>query len=413
MRSRNLFSGVGASLAVFAVSVFMIGACASAQETVLHRFNNTNGAEPLAGLIFDNSGNLYGTTFYGGTNGVGTVFKLTPQAGLWEETVLHNFNDAGLGGFYANSSLVFDGSGNLYGTTFFGGVSGTGTVFEMSPTKSGAWTLKTLHNFENRGGDGTYPHGGVIVDGAGNVYGTAAGGGSAGWGIVFELTPTTGGGWTETILHTFTGPDGASPSSNLIFDRSGNLYGTTPSGGSSSACADGCGTVFELSPADGGWTETVVHSFSNVDGASPSAGVIFDAAGNLYGTAGGSTGNGTAFELRRAAGGTWKEKILHRFSVTEGNNPSTLVFDAAGNLYGPASAGGTYKHGAIYELTPTASGPWTEKLLYNFRAEGGSGYDPAPGLVFDGAGNLYGAAISGADPSCVPDGCGTVFEITP
>jgi uncharacterized repeat protein (TIGR03803 family) len=414
MRSKKFFSGFGASVAVLIVSVFMICGGASAQETVLHRFNNINGDEPIAGLIFDGSGNLYGTTFYGGTHGAGTVFKLTPQAGPWEETVLYNFNDAGVGGFYANSRLVFDSSGNLYGSTFFGGAFGAGTIFELSPTTSGPWTLKTLHNFDNRGGDGTYPHGGLILDETGNVYGTAGGGGSAGWGIVFELTPTTSGAWTETILHTFTGPDGASPSSDLIFDRFGNLFGTTASGGSSSACLDGCGTVFELSPGSGGgWTETVIHNFNNANGGSPSAGVISDAAGNLYGAAGGSTGNGTVFELMPTKSGVWKSKILHHFTPAEGNNPSTVIFDTAGNLYGPAAAGGAYKLGAIYELTPTASGPWTEKLVYSFRAKGGNGYDPAPGLVFDGAGNLYGAALSGADPVCFPDGCGTVFEITP
>jgi uncharacterized repeat protein (TIGR03803 family) len=413
MRSKKLFGGLGASLAVLTVSVFIMGECASAQETVLHRFNNINGDEPIAGVIFDASGNLYGTTFYGGTHGVGTVFKLTPQAGSWAETVLYNFDNAGVGGFYANSRLVFDAFGNLYGSTFFGGTFGVGTVFELSPATSGVWTVKTLHDFDNRAGDGTYPHGGLILDAAGNVYGTAAGGGTGGWGIVFELTPTNNGNWTETVLHTFTGTDGASPYSSLIFDSSGNLYGTTASGGSSSACTDGCGTVFELSPATGGgWTEKVLHSFNNLDGANPSAGVISDAAGNLYGTAGGATGNGTVFELMPTRAGTWKSKILHHFSPMEGNNPSTLVFDTAGNLYGPAASGGAYKKGAIFELTPTTSGPWSEKLLYSFRAKGGNGYDPAPGLAFDNAGNLYGAALSGADPSCL-DGCGTVFEITP
>jgi len=409
MRSKTLSIGLTLMLAMFTATLFVNGS-ASAQETVLHAFNNSDGDEPIAGVIFDASGNIYGTTFYGGANGVGEVFELTPQGSGWTETVLHSFNNTGVDGFYANSSLVFDGSGNLYGTTYWGGDFNVGTVFELSPAAGGGWTEKVVHSFDNHGGDGTYPHGGLIVDGSGNIYGTAAAGGASEHGIVYELTPT-GGDWTETILYSFTGTDGAQPEASLTFDGSGNLFGTTEFGGSSSACTGGCGTVFELSPTTGGgWTETVLLSFNTADGANPGAAVVFDKAGNLYGTAGGASGNGPVFELAHIAGGGWREKIVHRFSPEDGNNPSTLLLDAAGNLYGPTATGGAHNRGTIFELRYTTGGQWGEKILYSFGPKGG--YNPAPGLVLDGAGNLYGAALSGANSSCL-GGCGTVFKITP
>lgn len=410
MRSKTLSIGLTTMLAMFLATLFVTG-IAFAQETVLHTFNNSDGDEPIAGVIFDTSGNIYGTTFYGGANGVGEVFELTPQGSGWTETVLHSFNNTGVDGFYANSGLVFDAFGNLYGTTFWGGDFNVGTVFELSPTTGGGWTEQVVHSFDNHGGDGTYPHGGLILDASGNIYGTAGGGGANGYGIVYELTPAGGGAWTETVLHSFASTDGAQPEASLTFDGSGNLYGTTEFGGSYSACTGGCGTVFELSPATGGgWTETVLRSFNAADGANPGAAVIFDKAGNLFGTAGGASGNGPVFELLHSAGGDWREKIVHRFSPEEGNNPSTLIFDNDGNLYGPTATGGAHNRGTIFELRRTAGGQWGEKILYSFGPKGG--YNPAPGLVFDGAGNLYGAALSGANSSCL-DGCGTVFKITP
>ncbi len=337
MRGQRLSSRLKKNLAVLAVTFFVMGTWAFAQETTLLSFDNRDGNEPIAGLIIDASGNLYGTTFYGGADGVGTVFKLAPTGSGWTETVLYSFKDTGIDGQWANTRLAFDVSGNLYGTTFFGGAFGYGTVFELSPNPNGSWTEKLLHSFDNHGGDGTYPHSDVTVDAAGNVYGMTASGGANGDGVVFELTPTTGGAFTETLLHNFSGPDGANPYGPVTFDGSGNLYGTTASGGSSSACTDGCGTVFELSPATGGgWTEKVLRSFDNTDGANPYGGVIF-ASGNLYGTTSqGAHGNfGAVFELTPAAGGGWREKILHNFNphVGDGFNPSaTLLFDSARNL---------------------------------------------------------------------------------
>jgi uncharacterized repeat protein (TIGR03803 family) len=221
--------------------------------------------------------------------------------GSWTETVLHNFTGHTTDGFGPVASLIFDGSGNIYGTTSVGGAHSYGTVFELAPIGDGSWTETILHSFEKIDGDGLAPEAGLIFDGSGNIYGTTVGGGAYGGpgtgGAVFELTPVAGGGWTETLLHSFgNGADGSGPFSSLIFDGSGNLYGTTIRGG-----AYGDGTVFELTPVAGGsWTETVLHSFGHgKDGSGPASGLIFDGSGNLYGTTGGggAFGSGTVFEI--------------------------------------------------------------------------------------------------------------------
>jgi uncharacterized repeat protein (TIGR03803 family) len=418
MQGKTLSTGLRARLAVSVFILFVMCASVSAQETVLLNFSYNNGNEPIAGLIIDASGNLYGTTFYGGSYGNGTIFELTPRADGWAETVLYNFSGHGADGFWPNSRLVFDASGNLYGTTFFGGDFQVGTVFELSPGANGVWSEKTIHSFNPKNKDGSYPHAGLIVDASGNLYGTAAGGGHIGDGIVFELSPAGDGDFTEKVLHSFAGNDGAGPYSSLIFDAFGDLYGTTSYGGTSTACANGCGTVFELIPTTGGnWMEKA-FSFNNTNGANPYGGLIIDASGNLYGaTSQGASGNfGAVFELTPVHPG-WTEQILHIFSphLGDGMNPwAPLIFDAAGNLYGTTGSGGAYGGGTVYELTPSTGGPWSEKVLYSFNSEGGAAHDPVPGVVLDAAGNLYGAALSGGDnfSSCY-GGCGAVFEITP
>jgi uncharacterized repeat protein (TIGR03803 family) len=340
-------------------------------EKLLWSFGNgTDGREPEAGLIFDAAGNLYGTTDDGGTSNSGTVFELTPTAGGgWTEQVLHSFNYNGTDGNGPFAGLVFDAAGNLYGTTTRGGSDqsctyGCGTVFELTPTAGGTWTEKVLHNFSNDGTDGNYPEAGLTFDTAGNLYGTTASGGSescfGGCGTVFELTPAAGGTWTERVLHTFGGADGDEPRAGLVFDASGNLYGTTFQGGTYDL-----GTVFELTPAAGGtWTEKVLHSFGNgTDGANPTASLIFGASGNLYGTTedGGTSTAGTVFELTPAAGGTWTEQVLHNFNDnrTDGWQPyAGLILDAAGNLYGTTYYGGTHNEsGTVFEISPIPPTP--------------------------------------------------------
>jgi len=432
MRGKALSVGLKA-LAIFAVTLSVTNTWASVhwKETVLQNFNGTNGSGPQSGLIFDTAGNLYGTTTSGGTYNYGTVFELSPTVGGgWSETVLHNFNENGSDGWGPQSGLIFDAAGNLYGTTTSGGTYNHGTVFELSPMPGGGWTETVLYSFGNST-DGAYPYyAGVIFDAAGNLYGTTYSGGTyncpgdGGCGTVFKLTPTVGGGWTETVLYNFgNGTDGYAPYAGLILDAAGNLFGTTTYGGTN-RCAEaqyqGCGTVFELSPtAGGGWTETVLHNFDGTDGAIPIASLIFDTAGNLYGTTegGGSyTNDGTVFQLSPMAGGGWTETVLYSFNEQGpgGYGPAAgpLVFDAARNLYGTVFNGGAYFGGTVFKLAPTVGGGWTETVLYNF-GYSTDGNGPWAGLIFDATGNLYGTTWYGGTYQCGQGGCGTVFELTP
>ena len=270
-------------------------------ETVLHSFGRgTDGTLPSAGLVSDSAGNLYGTTSAGGIHDncpyfyydtCGTVFELSPREdGGWAETVLHSFGN-GSDGQTPTGSLIFDAAGNLYGTTNYGGIHGAGTVFELSPRQNGGWTETVLHSFGDGEKDGTYPTAGLIFDAVGNLYGTTWDGGIRGYGAVFELSPREGG-WTETVLYSFGQKyivsDGQWPETGLVIDAAGNLYGTTINGGIHliGCNPSACGTVFKLSPnEDGGWTETLLHSFGGgTDGKFPGVNLIFDAAGNLYGT---------------------------------------------------------------------------------------------------------------------------------
>jgi uncharacterized repeat protein (TIGR03803 family) len=290
----------------------------------------------------------------------------------------------------------------------------------LAPLTNGKWKEKVLHGF-GRGKDGYKPTASLIFDPTGNLYGTTAGGGSVGLGLgtVFQLTPRTNGKWKEKVLHSFgNGTDGANPDAGLIIDAAGNLYGTTPTGGAYS----GYGTVFQLAPGtQGRWKEKVLHSFGNgTDGIMPDASVIIDAIGNLYGTTqlGGAYGNGTVFELNPKAGGGWTEKVLTSFNKsTDGTTPSAgLIFDAAGNLYGTAAYGGAYEfYGTVFRLASGTSGRWKETVLHSFTDNGTDGYYPYASLIFNAAGNLYGTTLEGGASGCAGgyETCGTIFEITP
>ncbi len=409
MSGKKLRIGLRTALAIFAATLFVMSTWAAAQiqEQVLHSFGNGgDGSQPAAGLIFDGAGNLYGTTYGGLVPSEGTVFELTPTAGGgWTEKVLHNFNNDGTDGNFPVAGLIIDGAGNLYGTTAFGGTNNLGTVFELTPAVGGGWTEKVLHSFGN-GWDGLEPQGSLLIDGAGNLYGTCAGG-THHKGMVFELTPSAGGNWTDNVLYEFTGTDGAGPLANLIFDAAGNLYSTTAGGGTYNM-----GTVFELTPAaGGGWTEQVLYSFGNsTDGVNPYAGLIFDATGNLYGTTylGGTYNQGTVFELSRSGGG-WAEQVLHNFNDNglDGLGPESGLVFHAGNIYGTTSSGGIYGNpgGTAFELMPAAGGGWTEQVLHSF-GSGTDGTTAVGGLIFDSAGNLYGMTTYGGTYNF-----GTVFEI--
>jgi uncharacterized repeat protein (TIGR03803 family) len=446
-------------------------------QAVLHNFGSFSGdgAQPAGGVIFDAAGNLYGTTISGGSSAssCGTVFKLSPGvSGRWTESILYSF----AGGAYGcgpATGLVFDQSGNLYGPA-------GQTVFELTPSSTGTWTETVLYTFSGQT-DGSGPNA-VVLDQAGNVYGSTVSGGnlncnpSRGCGVVFELIHT-GNAWSEKLLHTFAFSDGASPLGNLIFDADGGLYGTTQNGPGTACGGSGCGTVFRMMPrSDGSWVHMIIHTFDGSDGASPAAGLTA-VRGAFFGTTqfGGTSagqGFGTVFELTKQHGKTWTEQVIHRFG--EGGGPVTgVIFDSAGNLYGStpwtsnlwcspvgggcgavfqlaqsaghrwkamqiyafqvnpvgaileagliadhsgnfygtASSGGTYKNGSVFELTPKTGGGWNTIALHAF-ARDNDGSAPVGRLTFDGAGNLYGTT-SGALGGCYGAPCGTVFRLTP
>lgn len=354
---------------------------------VLHDFANPgdllhpqDGTAPTGPLTFDASGNLYGTTLGGGIynnpdTGGGIAYRLSPgKNGAWRETVLHDFGSTADGGG-PMSGVIMDANGNLYGTTSLGGSYsgncagiGCGSVFELSPDGKGGWTEAILYAFTG-GTDGNTPYSGLVADASGNLYGTTMFGGVSASGNVFELSPGQNGQWTETVLYSFCTQtnctDGAVPFDRLTFDVPGNLYGTTDGGGTATDCQGSCGTVFELSPANGGWTETVIHSLVNKEGDGPTAGVVFDAAGNLYGTSvyGGSSacnmmGCGTVFELSPGQNGTWTETTLHQFQNGRdgANPPGGLVVGPAGAVYGANTGHGTgcgeFGCGAVYSIQP-------------------------------------------------------------
>jgi uncharacterized repeat protein (TIGR03803 family) len=388
---------------------------ALASETVLYTFTGTpDGSAPYSALVKDKSGNLYGVTAAGGANRQGTVYEISPASGGgWTETILHSFASNGSDGYSPGSGLTLDAAGNLYGTTIFGGTNVFGTVYKLSPSTNGTWTETILFNFTGGNDGGSPQYGSLIFDGKGNIYGTTQNGGAAGYGVAFELSPSSNGSWTETILHAFAenATDGGYPNA-VLFDKEGNLYGTASQGGSL-----GRGVIFELSPSNGSWTETILHNFADdpTDGGNPAAGVVLH-SGELYGTTehGGQFALGTIYRLRRTKTG-WKEQILHDFTNngTDGFPPKgTVVFDKSGNLYGTTYGGGTMSYGTVFELTPS-KGKWTETVLYSFTGQSDGGYLYF-GLLMDTSGNLYGATSGGGNGSAGNgSGNGVVFEVTP
>jgi hypothetical protein len=382
MNLRDLSFTANRLLAIFVFVLVFAGSALAAglREKVIHSFGSVPDAElPQAGLIAGQSGNLYGTSAIGGSGkcanvqviGCGAVFQLTPpltKGGAWAETILYSFGSVSYDGINPYSGLVFDAAGNLYGTTAGGGQFAHGTVFELSPpaTKGGAWTETVLYSFDEPSNGGAFPSASLIFDKNGNLYGTTALGGQFNNGTAYELSPpaTKGGAWTETVIYNFTSSGGSAPGSGLIFDTAGNLYGTATWGGSGT-CSNGieqlgCGTVFELKPnSSGGWREIVLYNFTgSSDGAWPTAGVIFDAAGNLYG-------------------------------ATSGGVPCV------------------YGCGTVFKLEPRRGGRWREKTLYEFHGSS-DGANPVASLVQDHRGNLYGTASYGGQPFY-----GTVFRLSP
>jgi uncharacterized repeat protein (TIGR03803 family) len=414
------------------VLIVAVNAEASDTFTLLYDFNYYAGADPIGDLIFDSAGNIYGTAASGGLQSpncefnCGVVFELSPSGGGWTYKAIYYFTGGEDGG-EPHGRLTLDAKGNLYGTTYLGGTvngscsTGCGTVFELSPS-AGDWNFTLLHSFS--GPDGSTPWTGLTPDSAGKLYGTTTGGGSAGAGTVFGLSPS-GGSWAFSTLYDFKSySDGFFPFSDLAIDGAGNLYGATLEGGSSGPncyAATGCGTVFELSSSGGVWKFSVLHTFQGVkqgaktgDGSGPWGAIALDSAGNVYGTTsqGGRTyGGGTVFKVSQSAG-KWKEQILHRFGATPsaGGEPlGGVTLDKAGNLYGTTSYGGPSGNGTVFSLTPLQTGGWKFASLYSFSYNGQpDGIHPEAGVIPDAAGNLYGTTTSeGGDFE------GTVFELSP
>ncbi len=392
-------------------------------HSVAHVFKGPNGANPVGGVVTGADGNIYGVTRNGGAFGEGTVFMMSPPVAgkvRWSETILHSFNHATGDGAYPAAGLVQDADGSLYGTTAAGGAQQQGTVFKLTQGKTGgAWSETILHSFGDTSQDGTYPASQLITGPGGRLFGATFEGGSSGYGTVFELDPPARGhgAWSETVLHSFAGIDGSGPIGNLVADGAGNLFGASENGGASND-----GAVFELTPpADGQsvWKTSVVVSFSyNAGtGVAPLAGVVFNGAGDLVGTtyAGGKHGAGAVFVLHPSAHGetTWREQLVYSFvyDAKRGSFPASgVIFDSAGNLYGTTQSGGKYNNGIIFQLSPPAQGKpgWTENVLHAFAA--GTGSDTAPNgtVVPDGSGGVFGTSYDGGKL-----GYGTLFRLTP
>jgi uncharacterized repeat protein (TIGR03803 family) len=378
---------------VLAVALGLVSFAQEAQGQTFYSFTGgADGANPTGAVIRDAAGNLYGTTLGGGPTNMGTVFKLDR---LGNETVLLGFSVSGVNGASPVDGVIRDASGNLYGTTAGGGdrTCACGTVFMLDA--NGKETV--LHRFTG-GSDGKTPSGGLIRDASGNLYGTTRFGGdptchTVGCGTVFKVDATG----KESVLHSFTsGADGELPVAAVVRDRAGNLFGTTLDGGSS-----GSGTIFKV---DSAGKETVLHSFtSSPDGSQPGGGLI-PVGEELYGTTEGG-GNlccdGTVYKLDKTG------KVTVVYSFTGGTNAASpfagLIHDAAGNLYGITTIRGTFNFGTVFKVDSAGN----ETVLHSFTG-GSDGANPLGTLVRDAAGNLYGTAIHGGT-----FGFGTVFKIAP
>jgi uncharacterized repeat protein (TIGR03803 family) len=470
------------TLVVISALLLIVARPALAQtDIVLYNFcsqpNCVDGEGPASSVVPDGAGNFYGTTQLGGANSYGTVFELSPDGvGGYNETVLYSFCSLQncTDGSEPTSALIFDASGNLYGTACSGGPSGQGVpsacgdgsdgygvVFELSPEPHGGcpagsnsgngWCETVLHSFTSTP-DGASPFAGLTWDPVGNLYGTTYGGGS-GMGTVYELSPNRSGGWSESVLYSHCSQpncaDGAYPNGQLQASN-GNFYATTEEGGAHAA-----GTVFELSPqprggcpngsyTGNGWCEAIIHDFAGhpKDGNNPSGTPAIDSAGNLYGTTvygGGGNCNanlgcGTIWKLT-PSGGAYTEKILRSFhsgpavigccfSIRLPYNPwAGVVLDASGNIYGMTEYGGSATYctengkgqksgcGVLYELAKKKKDAYKNEFLWIFSWRDGA--HPVSSLILDGS-NLYGTTYDGGlGEFCpYPNGCGVVFEFT-
>lgn len=408
------------ALSAFTLPVLTAPPAEAQTYTVLHNFTDgSDGSNPTDGVTLQGTSNLFGgagrAALYRARQ-MGTGWTLFP---IFDFNDTNGLFPAGRVTFGPGGALYgAAGSGGLPECT---DGAGCGLIYSMRPPSSVCrsvscpWTETILYEFDPQHGvDGYYPTGGLVFDAAGNVYGTTGFGGFFGGGTAFELSPSQGG-WTENILHHFgqQQSDGDTPNGHLIFDTAGALIGTTETGGTNGGCFSGnCGVVFKLTHSGSGWTETIVHTFNRAsDGGSPANGLISDAAGNLFGVTGegGANGGGTVYELTPSNGG-YTFQVLYAFAGIAGSVglEGLLAIDSAGNLYG-AGGQGPSGHGLVFKLTP-ANGGWTFTDLHDFT--GNDGNLPFDGPTLDGSGNLYGTTYYGGTGPC-SGGCGVLYQITP
>jgi uncharacterized repeat protein (TIGR03803 family) len=397
VKARCFFAFFFSLLTVFLFLASLSQPAESQTYKVIYNFTGEgdDGASPYGGPILDASGNLYGTTYAGGKFGAGNVYKLSPVGSSWKYSTLYSFTGE-LDGDGPGFGTLAIYKAVLFGTTEGGGY--LGTAFKVGQSENG-WREDVVHSF-GQGTDGNEPVGGVVIDKAGNAYGTTLLGGAYGNGAVYQVTQSG----VERVIYSFTGgSDAVNPAAAVTLDAEGNLYGTSSFGG-----AYGDGAVYKLSPSGSRWKETVLYSFRDLnDGQNPVGGLVLDKAGNLYGGTfdGGANGGGTVYELS-PSGGKWKPSILYSFSGGYGGPYNKLILDAEGNLYGATNGEGANGFGMVFKLTPS-HGDWRFTDLYDFLGSSDGG-DPYGSLAIDTHGNIFGTTNIGGS-----DNQGVVFEITP
>jgi uncharacterized repeat protein (TIGR03803 family) len=407
IRSFCLF-GVG--LSALAAGATMSASASS--YSLIHNFTGADGQQPSGALVADSAGRLYGTTFLGGQQGGGSVFRLTRSDKTWNEEVLFSFP----GSSGVRGGVLIGPSGELYGTTVIGGAFASGTVWRLDPNGS-SWTLTTLHTFNPAGGkDGYYPNAGLVFGKDGLLYGTTMGQPpqdgeqptqSPMYGTVFSVSPK-GDGTEYALLHVFGGTnDGQFPGwGRLLVDNKGVLIGTTELGGTLSN-----GTAFRLAPPNkkrATWTETVLHNFGATgDAVGPFTGLVRGLDGASYGCAAwGKNGFGAVYSLTSTG-----EQVLYNFGDQAGDPSAAsscdVTVDATGTLYGTATSGGANGKGAVFKVTPPVAGQtgWTETVLHSFAGSDGQNPSSAPlkrGKVLYGVTDLGGSGGKGAAYSVTP-----------
>ena len=401
-----------AILAVFALATVLVrGAGATSTTKVIYSFaGDEEGEYPDTELVRDGAGNLYGSSVLGGDFGSGTVFQLAPDG---SHTVLYSFT-GGVDGAEAYGGVTLDADGNLYGATVAGGTGqscegGCGVVYKLT-NNGGTWTQTVLHDFTGAD-DGSGPGSAPSIDRAGNLYGMTPTGGAFAAGTIYRLHPRQDGTWQFSVVHAFTsGDDGLGGSKGrMIFDRQGHIFGASTAGG-----ANGSGTIFQLRRSRTGWELKVLYAFQGQpDAGFPYGSLLFDESGNLFGTSyyGGANGLGAVYEVSPRPGGAWREKVLYSFQgQPDGANAiSGLVFGPNGEMYGTTSEGGASgcDCGTVFKIAQGQNGTWTESVVYAFTGTPDGRY-PYDGMVADGAGNYYGTTVGGGDADD-----GAIYQFTP